>query len=623
MKLTRREFLKTSGLFLATLGIRPVHQTKFNKENMEALSKRLLRSKIRPTNEPAYSINFADIPDGPLPDGLDGSTWQVLSGLAVNNPETGPNLIVNGEFDNWSNNNPSNWTIFGENGTNPEISQVGPDEGHGGIGIGACNLYTSAGANVGLYETGRCSVNQWYLAAVNITHLNSGKLRIINPTGYQYGNYPISDLGLNPCTFWGIASGNFGFTRLTGYPNDITFDSVTLNRLSISQLCFSTDLGLSDIRVSASLIVRKNLHAGVWICQDGSKTNGILALYDGTNAILLKLLNGVFSILINLPINYSDGAPIEVRKLGTNVQLWYNGIQIGPDKTVTDDPIINNTIHGAFSSDSRNGVLSFTVSTNVIPKYPKSFVWIMDPHIGATGALQKLQTIITNINSLNPKPEFVAVGGDLVNDSKDQYYTDFINAMSSLTIPYYVLPGNHEEYSSGLAVYDRYFPSRHFSIEIGDFQIVGYHSRCSTVSDLSGRIETNELAWLDGEIQNHSDRHIVCITHYPIIDHRFGHVILQNQGGSDLVNLLEANGIQLHLSGHSHVDCDRIEANGILYVNGPSAWSNPNVTNTDGGYVICRIIHDSISMDYRTASGNVSIPYSGVPSYDWIEENLS
>jgi hypothetical protein len=82
----------------------------------------------------------------------------------------GTNLISNGTFDDWLSSDPCNWTITGESGTNPEISELGyidqvvdsnnvnfpyvqaqlhnptsPD-------AGVCNLYTSGTSNISISQ---------------------------------------------------------------------------------------------------------------------------------------------------------------------------------------------------------------------------------------------------------------------------------------------------------------------------------------------------------------------------------------------------------------------------------------------------------------------------------------
>ncbi len=53
------------------------------------------------------------------------------------------NLVTNGDFAAWTGDNPDDWTVTGEVAADPECSEVGIGEGHGGAGTGACNLFNT------------------------------------------------------------------------------------------------------------------------------------------------------------------------------------------------------------------------------------------------------------------------------------------------------------------------------------------------------------------------------------------------------------------------------------------------------------------------------------------------
>lgn len=55
-------------------------------------------------------------------------------------------LVTNGNFDTWSGDNPSSWTVTGESGSNPYVNEVGGGQGQGGAGTGMANLYTTSAA---------------------------------------------------------------------------------------------------------------------------------------------------------------------------------------------------------------------------------------------------------------------------------------------------------------------------------------------------------------------------------------------------------------------------------------------------------------------------------------------
>ncbi|MGP1665287.1 MAG: hypothetical protein ACTS5I_05120, partial [Rhodanobacter sp.] len=57
----------------------------------------------------------------------------------------GDELVVNGAVPiAFTDDDPDGWATSGESGSDPEISEVGTGEGHGGSGTGWINLFTSA-----------------------------------------------------------------------------------------------------------------------------------------------------------------------------------------------------------------------------------------------------------------------------------------------------------------------------------------------------------------------------------------------------------------------------------------------------------------------------------------------
>ena len=48
-------------------------------------------------------------------------------------PTPGAELLTNGSFAAWTADNPDGWTVYGEVGADPEVSEVGAAEGHGEI----------------------------------------------------------------------------------------------------------------------------------------------------------------------------------------------------------------------------------------------------------------------------------------------------------------------------------------------------------------------------------------------------------------------------------------------------------------------------------------------------------
>lgn len=65
---------------------------------------------------------------------------------AFNSDTLGAEVLSNADFITWSGDNPSSWTVTGEVASDPEISQVSESELHNGVGLEACNFYSTSSA---------------------------------------------------------------------------------------------------------------------------------------------------------------------------------------------------------------------------------------------------------------------------------------------------------------------------------------------------------------------------------------------------------------------------------------------------------------------------------------------
>jgi len=113
--------------------------------------------------------------------GGDDWTFTFASG---DSPETDANKgfsdepLLNGGFDSWTGDDPDDWTVT-ESIPNSEISEVGPDEGHGGTGVGACNLYSvSLSYAAKIAQTRAVVSGVEYRLEFNITKRISGTLGV-------------------------------------------------------------------------------------------------------------------------------------------------------------------------------------------------------------------------------------------------------------------------------------------------------------------------------------------------------------------------------------------------------------------------------------------------------------
>lgn len=143
-------------------------------------------------------------------------------------PDTlGAELLTNGSFAAWTGDNPTGWTVGGESGSDPEVSEVGASETHGGTGTGAANLYSSLSANLTLSQN-VLTVNQRYQLTLVISAQAAGAVRLYS------GGVALSPLLQAPDTYvYTFTARATDVTLLTAGAVDVTLDSVSVKAVAL------------------------------------------------------------------------------------------------------------------------------------------------------------------------------------------------------------------------------------------------------------------------------------------------------------------------------------------------------------------------------------------------------
>lgn len=206
--------------------------------------------------------------------------------------------IANGNFASWAAGNPSSWFVAGESGSDPEVSQVGSGEGHGGVGTGLCNLYTSAGTLVQIYQF-TLVPHTFYRTLINIDTIVAGGVRIyLGDTDAARRSKLYNTVGSKSF----ILRANtqyFYVSRLFGATN-VTFDNISCKEVTNT---YSTPHNHSN-PLSCNLItmtLASDSQAGVWH-RHAASGDEVLTYIDSTTGYLwlLKKVGGTTSELGNV-----------------------------------------------------------------------------------------------------------------------------------------------------------------------------------------------------------------------------------------------------------------------------------------------------------------------------------
>ena len=278
---------------------------------------------------------------GPASESLSAYAWTggAISGNKnVITPSLGSELIVNGGFDT-----DSNWTK------------------ETGWAISAGKASITATTNSAIFQN-VLTVNRWYQTTFSLDSVSSSGLAIRHGSSYS-PFYTTS--GTKTYISRATALTRSGLETATTSTPSATIDNYSSKELELNSLFSTLNSSLANVVVSANLSVSTG-HSGLVINLDSasSPNNFVIAYRDGANIKLEKYVAGTYTALINTAVTYVAGATLRVEKDGTTYKVFYNGTQVGTDQTITDAGIINNTIHGLFSTSSSNSFDNFYLYDN-------------------------------------------------------------------------------------------------------------------------------------------------------------------------------------------------------------------------------------------------------------------
>lgn len=128
---------------------------------------------------------------------------------------------------------------------------------------------------------------------------------------------------------------------------------------------------------------------------------------------------------------------------------------------------------------------------------------------------------IAHLNALRPRPLAVLITGDLVAAEKPEDYAALAVLLKDLDLPYYVIPGNHDDRAMirdalGDAAY---FPPEgeplRYCVEDLPLRVVALDSH--EAGEVGGRLGPDQLAWLDARLAEETERPTLVVVHHPPI----------------------------------------------------------------------------------------------------------
>ena len=215
---------------------------------------------------------------------------------------------------------------------------------------------------------------------------------------------------------------------------------------------------------------------------------------------------------------------------------------------------------------------------------------ITDPHVSTPGAQLyggylpdfALSDVVARVRSLDPRPDFVWLTGDLTENGTAEEYANFRGLIAQLDLPMAAIPGNHDsrdEFGSSLSG---------TGIQIGDgpflslivdghaVRMIGLDSK-GAAGDSAGMLSDGQLAWLGERLDEDRSTPTAIFLHHPPFETGIGFVdATRCAAGPALGALVSAHGnVRLVSSGHVHRPVQTQWAGTIASICPSIAWALP------------------------------------------------
>lgn len=330
------------------------------------------------------TLDFSQYANGGIPSPLQGSTWAIVSGKAVNTPTLGAELLTDPGLEaTYTAGLCDTLTKAG----GPTLAQSADVHG----GSKAQEFTAAAGGNSLNWANATPTAHTWYqfsLWCKRTAGTQTGTLMQINQTG-GIPNAAPSSQDIISATYKQYAVSILSPTTAAINPRALfqnggaPFDTIIIDDGSLKPI--TTASPFATVPATQADVVIKIMPPGTYAgfadaCWMGimlrmdsatAPTNYIMASIRprqaGTTlgvANLIKRVGATYTTLISDSIiTIAASAWLEVRASGSTISLWYNGTQVGTDQTVSDAGILNNSVHGMYSTGG-NAVDRFLLQAN-------------------------------------------------------------------------------------------------------------------------------------------------------------------------------------------------------------------------------------------------------------------
>jgi 3',5'-cyclic AMP phosphodiesterase CpdA len=169
-----------------------------------------------------------------------------------------------------------------------------------------------------------------------------------------------------------------------------------------------------------------------------------------------------------------------------------------------------------------------------------------------------LEQAVAHLNRLDPPVDIVLVTGDLTDKGQECEYQIVQSILSKLTMPYYLLLGNHDNLESFRKVFSNLAYAKmcdnflHYTIDNFPIYIICLDS--TVLGAPGGTLCKDRLEWLEEKLRVAPNRRTMIAMHHPPVSCGISHMDCQRLDNPDAFGEIIARHSQIEriLCGHVH-----------------------------------------------------------------------
>jgi 3',5'-cyclic AMP phosphodiesterase CpdA len=192
---------------------------------------------------------------------------------------------------------------------------------------------------------------------------------------------------------------------------------------------------------------------------------------------------------------------------------------------------------------------------------------ISDTHIAGWGkkaygiapTAENLANCVNDINQLIPKPDLVLVTGDISNTGFEEELEQAATLLNKLDIPYYVIPGNHDDRPALKSVFDKQScptdSAEFINYVIDEFEVRLIAMDSTHQGESGGQLCDARLAWLEEQLAEDKQKPTIIFMHHPPVKVGVIEADIDGFVGADKLACIIKNysNIERIICGHIHL----------------------------------------------------------------------